>query len=90
MLQDKSWDWVDQKVAVIGTGATGIQVVPKVQPRVRNLEVYVRSPTYILPSVGFGVESAIFNEQCKWESNFKPSELISYLRHNGTKDAIPV
>ncbi|KAH8589597.1 hypothetical protein B0O99DRAFT_636547 [Bisporella sp. PMI_857] len=59
---DSSWDWGDKKVAVIGTGATGIQVVPKLQPTVQNLEVYMRSPTYILPSVGFGIESSSFNE----------------------------
>ncbi|KAH8684375.1 hypothetical protein BGZ60DRAFT_397427 [Tricladium varicosporioides] len=59
---DSSWECDQQRVAVIGTGATGIQVVPKLQPKVRNLEVYMRSPTYILPSVGFGVESSTFNE----------------------------
>lgn len=52
-------------MAVIGSGATGIQVVPKLQPEAKSLEVYVRSPTYILPSVGFGVESSMFNEPCK-------------------------
>ncbi|PVH71109.1 FAD/NAD(P)-binding domain-containing protein [Cadophora sp. DSE1049] len=59
---DTSWDWHGKRVAVIGSGATGIQVVPKLQPKVKSLEVYVRSPTYILPSVGFGVESSTFNE----------------------------
>jgi cation diffusion facilitator CzcD-associated flavoprotein CzcO len=53
---------------VIGSGATGIQVVPKLQPGVKSLEVYVRSPTYILPSVGFGVESSTFNEPCQSKS----------------------
>ncbi|KAH7383532.1 hypothetical protein BKA64DRAFT_160741 [Cadophora sp. MPI-SDFR-AT-0126] len=57
-----SWDWEGKCVAVIGSGATGIQVVPKLQPKVKSLEVYVRSPTYILPSVGVGIESSTFNE----------------------------
>lgn len=57
-----------KSVAVIGSGASSIQVVPAVQPQASKVDVYVRSPTYILPTVGFGVESSIFNEQCKWEN----------------------
>ncbi|KAF2008868.1 FAD/NAD(P)-binding domain-containing protein [Aaosphaeria arxii CBS 175.79] len=58
---DHSFDWADKNIAVIGSGATSIQVVPQMQPKARKLEVFVRSPTYIIPRVGFGVESSTFN-----------------------------
>lgn len=54
-----------KSVAVIGSGASSIQVVPAVQPQASRVDVYVRSPTYILPTVGFGVESSTFNEACQ-------------------------
>ncbi|KAH6677855.1 hypothetical protein F5X68DRAFT_245606 [Plectosphaerella plurivora] len=60
---DDSVDMNGRSVAVIGSGASSIQVVPSVQPQASKVDVYVRSPTYILPTVGFGVESSIFNEQ---------------------------
>ena len=37
------------RVAVIGTGASAIQIVPELQPLVRELTVYQRSPPWILP-----------------------------------------
>ncbi|KAF4999873.1 hypothetical protein FDECE_11372 [Fusarium decemcellulare] len=58
---DPSLDLRGKTVAVIGSGASSIQVVPTVQPVCERLDVYVRSPTYILPTVGFGVESSTFN-----------------------------
>ncbi|KAF9876803.1 hypothetical protein CkaCkLH20_05649 [Colletotrichum karsti] len=59
---DPSVDLEGASVGVIGSGASSIQVVPSIQPMCRNLDVYVRSPTYILPTVGFGIESSAFNE----------------------------
>src|SRR5699024_10866332 len=38
-----------KQVAVIGTGASGIQFIPKIQPQVRTLTVFQRSAQYILP-----------------------------------------
>ncbi|KAM5353392.1 hypothetical protein ACJ41O_000042 [Fusarium nematophilum] len=62
---DSSLDLQDKKIAVIGSGASSIQVVPTIQPVCKRLDVYVRSPTYILPTVGFGIESSTFNEPCE-------------------------
>jgi cation diffusion facilitator CzcD-associated flavoprotein CzcO len=63
--QDPSFDWKDKSIAVIGSGATSIQVVPQMQSEAKKIEVFVRSPTYILPTVGFGIESSSFNEICE-------------------------
>lgn len=37
------------RVAVIGTGASAIQIVPAIQPEVGHMDVYQRSPAWILP-----------------------------------------
>jgi len=46
---DGNYDLTDQRVAVIGTGATAIQVVPAIADRVLSLDVYQRTPIWLLP-----------------------------------------
>ncbi len=38
-----------KRVAVVGTGASAVQIVPKIAPRVGRLSVYQRTPPWILP-----------------------------------------
>lgn len=46
-----SVDFTDKKVAVIGTGATGIQIVPEIAQRdVTGLTVFQRTPNYAVPA----------------------------------------
>jgi cation diffusion facilitator CzcD-associated flavoprotein CzcO len=42
-------DLKGKRVAVIGTGASAIQLVPKIAPQVAHLQVYQRTPPWILP-----------------------------------------
>ena len=48
-----SWDASSEldgrKVAVVGTGASAIQIVPKIQPHVESLYVFQRTPAWVLP-----------------------------------------
>ncbi|CAK7211031.1 hypothetical protein SEUCBS140593_001030 [Sporothrix eucalyptigena] len=37
----------NKRVAVIGNGASGVQVVPNLQPRVARLDHYARNPTWV-------------------------------------------
>ena len=38
-----------ERVAVVGTGASAIQFVPKIQPQVEKLHVFQRTPPWVLP-----------------------------------------
>lgn len=38
-----------ERVGVIGTGASAVQFIPRVQPQVGHLTVFQRTPTWILP-----------------------------------------
>lgn len=42
-------DLVGKRVAVIGTGPSAAQVIPSIQPIVKSLTIYQRSPPYCLP-----------------------------------------
>jgi cation diffusion facilitator CzcD-associated flavoprotein CzcO len=46
-------DLAGKRVAVIGTGCSGIQVVPAIQPIVEHLDVYQRSPGWTIPKLDF-------------------------------------
>jgi len=46
---DHDYDLTDKRVAVIGTGASSIQFVPKIQPQVKELHLYQRSAPWIMP-----------------------------------------
>ena len=42
-------DLAGERVAVIGTGASSIQLVPEIQPVVGRLHVFQRTPSWVLP-----------------------------------------
>lgn len=46
---DHGHDVTGERVAVVGTGASAIQIVPEIQPRVARLEVFQRTPAWIIP-----------------------------------------
>ena len=46
---DHDYDLKGKRVAVIGTGASAIQFVPEIQPLVAALDLYQRTPPWILP-----------------------------------------
>jgi len=43
------YDLTGKRVAVIGTGASSIQFVPRIQPLVNHLSLFQRTPPWILP-----------------------------------------
>jgi len=46
---DHSHDLTDERVGFIGTGATAIQVIPEIVPKLKSLDVYQRTPIWLLP-----------------------------------------
>lgn len=49
---DHDVDLTGKRVAVIGTGASAVQVVPRIQPHVERLSVFQRTPPWIMPHPG--------------------------------------
>ncbi|MCP5201852.1 MAG: NAD(P)/FAD-dependent oxidoreductase [Gammaproteobacteria bacterium] len=42
-------DFKDQRVGIVGIGATGIQVIQTIAPEVGHLKVFIRTPQYVNP-----------------------------------------
>ncbi|KAL2864081.1 flavin-containing monooxygenase [Aspergillus lucknowensis] len=49
---DEAYDFTDKKVATIGIGSSGIQIVPQLAKTVASMDVYVRTQTWISPAPG--------------------------------------
>src|SRR5260370_510935 len=46
---DAAHDLTGERVAVIGTGASAVQLVPHIQPKVGRLTLFQRTPPWIMP-----------------------------------------
>jgi cation diffusion facilitator CzcD-associated flavoprotein CzcO len=46
---DHDHDLTGERVAVIGTGASSIQFVPQIQPQVKSLHLFQRTPPWVMP-----------------------------------------
>jgi cation diffusion facilitator CzcD-associated flavoprotein CzcO len=46
---DHDCDLTGKRVAVIGTGASAIQIVPSIQPKVGELTLFQRTPPWVMP-----------------------------------------
>ncbi|ETS85617.1 hypothetical protein PFICI_03642 [Pestalotiopsis fici W106-1] len=49
---DDSVDLRDKRVAIIGAGASAVQVLPAIQPTCQSVDIYIRTPSWICPPVG--------------------------------------
>jgi cation diffusion facilitator CzcD-associated flavoprotein CzcO len=49
---DHGHDLRGRRVAVVGTGASALQVIPKIQPEVEQLTVFQRTPAWVMPHPG--------------------------------------
>ncbi len=50
---DDSYNPTGEKIAVIGTGATAVQLIPELAKKARDLTVYQRTPIWVVPKIDF-------------------------------------
>jgi cation diffusion facilitator CzcD-associated flavoprotein CzcO len=53
---DNSWQAAGRRVAVVGTGASAIQIVPSIQPEVEHLTVLQRTAPFVVPHTNHPVK----------------------------------
>jgi cation diffusion facilitator CzcD-associated flavoprotein CzcO len=52
---DHSDDLSGKRVALLGSGATAVQVVPEIQPRLERLHLFQRTPPWVIPHTDHAV-----------------------------------
>ncbi len=50
---DHDYDITDKRIAVIGTGASAVQIIPEVVKTARSVKVFQRTPGWVLPRADF-------------------------------------
>lgn len=55
---DDSYALGGKRAAIIGTGSTGVQLIPKLAEDVSELTVYQRTPIWVMPKLDFGFTAA--------------------------------
>ncbi len=60
---DHGVDFHGKTVGIIGTGSTSVQIVPQLQKIAKQVQVYMRSPTWISPPFGAGESWALRAER---------------------------
>ncbi|KAL1888473.1 hypothetical protein Sste5346_009517 [Sporothrix stenoceras] len=78
---DHSVSFEGKSVGVIGTGSTSVQIVPSLQPVVKDMKVFMRSSTWVSPPFGAGVlnddllsKSSTGGEDAKRQYTFSQEE----------------
>ncbi|KAH8702351.1 hypothetical protein BGW36DRAFT_395003 [Talaromyces proteolyticus] len=77
---DNSVDLHDRRVAVIGAGASAIQLLPQIQSKCSHIDIYIRTPSWISPPVGMpnpDTKNYAYSEEDK---DLYRKSGISYLR----------
>ncbi len=52
---DDTYDLTNRRAAVIGTGATAVQLIPELAKKVSDLTVYQRTPVWVVPRLDFPI-----------------------------------
>ena len=50
---DDDYDFDGRRVGIIGTGATGVQLIPELANKAADLTVYQRTPIWVVPKIDF-------------------------------------
>jgi cation diffusion facilitator CzcD-associated flavoprotein CzcO len=82
LLHTANWDerinLKGKRVGLIGNGSSGIQVLPKVQPKVKHVTTFFREPTWISPVQG--MEQHVFSAEERHDFRYKPGALTEYRK----------
>lgn len=78
---DHAFSLSGKRVAVIGTGASAIQIVPAIAPQVGTLHLYQRTPPWIIPKRNRRFSEAQRSRYREHPLLQKLARLLCYLRH---------
>ncbi|CAG9953894.1 unnamed protein product [Clonostachys rosea f. rosea IK726] len=81
---DHDYDFTNKRVALIGNGSSAIQILPSIQPIVKQLTTFIRSPTWISPNFAAQFASADGKNFTYSEEQLKdfedPEKLLAYRK----------
>jgi cation diffusion facilitator CzcD-associated flavoprotein CzcO len=84
---DPEFDPSGKSVALIGNGASGLQVLPELQKLAKHVDHYARSPTWVASSFGGEdlSQSIPISDEVKARLASSPDEYLKYCKALETK-----
>ncbi|KAH7068027.1 flavin-binding monooxygenase-like protein [Paraphoma chrysanthemicola] len=73
--------WKDQRIAVVGSGASSIQVVPALQPYVMHLDVFVRSAVWFVQLVEGYPQDYAYTPAERKKFREHPEQLVKHVKY---------
>ena len=72
--------WKSEKVVVIGSGASSIQTVPTMQPHVKQLLIFMRTPVWFVEIAGNGGKNIAYTPDKRMEFQNDPASLVAHAK----------
>ncbi|CAO2658339.1 Nn.00g060620.m01.CDS01 [Neocucurbitaria sp. VM-36] len=72
--------WANDRVAVIGSGASSIQTVPKMQPHVKHLDVFVRTGVWFVQIANNFGQNKEYSQEERDEFRTDPRKLVAHAK----------
>jgi cation diffusion facilitator CzcD-associated flavoprotein CzcO len=85
---DHSYDFTGKRVAVIGTGASAIQIVPELVKQAEFVKVFQRTPGWVMPRLDFATPPAVQALFAKVPAAQELARQALYWGHEATASAM--
>ncbi|OPB44503.1 hypothetical protein A0O28_0028220 [Trichoderma guizhouense] len=72
--------WKDENVVVIGSGASSVQTVPSMQPYVKQMTVFVRTPVWFVQIMDNFGNNHEYSEKQREEFRKNPEKLFAHVK----------
>lgn len=72
--------WKSESVAIIGSGASAIQTLPNMQPYVKHIDTYVRTPIWFVSIAGNNGTGKEYSEEERIKFRSDPKALVQHAK----------
>lgn len=73
-------EWKNDRVAVIGSGASSIQTVPKMQPHAKHLDIFVRTGVWFVQIANNFGQNKEYSQEERDEFRHDPKKLVAHAK----------
>ena len=73
-------EWEGKSIAVIGSGASSVQTVPTMQPHVKHMDVFVRTPVWFVQIAENYGNNHEYSEEDKANFRAHPEKLVEHIK----------
>lgn len=73
-------EWKNDRVAIIGSGASSIQTVPKMQPHAKHLDIFVRTGVWFVQIANNYGQNKEYSQEERDEFRNDPKKLVAHAK----------